>query len=241
MFCYVFHFVANLTPLWDLDCDSAVWKLLLIMILQSYNWFISDDRNMNAIQLLWQQINQGYISFELPNYRSTHKESIGSRTRLDIQPNNSNKRDDSKNLMLTIIRGRPCVLTYCGLVAPHGDKNVSHYLNQFWLIIIEVWWHWPEAVLQEMLKIFILGMSLKISNLRLQSARGNELTILILPRLHTLWVLNKCNYQLLLNCTSSTLKTPINPRSVEKMLMKYCTEGVNIFKSSRAIISSMSW
>ena len=56
---------------------------------------------MNAIQLLRQKINQGYISFELPNYRSTHKEreSIGSRTRLDIQPNNSNKRDDSKNLM----------------------------------------------------------------------------------------------------------------------------------------------
>ena len=134
--------------------------------------------------------------------------------------------------LLTIIRGRPCVLIYCGLVAAHGDRNVSHYLNQFWLIIIEVWWHWPEAVLQEMLKIFILGMSLKIFNLRLQSARGNELnklTILILPRLHTLWVLNKCNYQLLLNYTSSTLTTPINPKSVEKMLMKYCTESVNIF------------
>ena len=26
MFCDVVHFIANLTPLWDLDCDSAVYK-----------------------------------------------------------------------------------------------------------------------------------------------------------------------------------------------------------------------
>ena len=51
----------------------------------------------------------------------------------------------------------------CCLVAP------SHYLNQSWLIIGEVLWHSPEDNFTGMLTISILDISLKITNLGLQT------------------------------------------------------------------------
>ena len=61
------------------------------------------------------------------------------------------------------------VMAWC-LMAP------SHYLNQCWFIISEVLWHSPGG--NFMLKIPILNMSLKITNLRLQPhiPGTNELT-----------------------------------------------------------------
>ena len=50
----------------------------------------------------------------------------------------------------------------CCLAAP------SHNLNQCWLIISKVLWHSAEGISQEMLKISVLGMRLKITNMRLQ-------------------------------------------------------------------------
>ena len=50
----------------------------------------------------------------------------------------------------------------CCLMAP------SHYLNQFWLLTSKVLWHSLRAISPEMLKISILDMNLKITNLKLQ-------------------------------------------------------------------------
>ena len=53
-------------------------------------------------------------------------------------------------------------LMACCLMAP------SHYLNQLWLLTSKVLWHSLRAISPEMLKISILDLNLKITNLKLQ-------------------------------------------------------------------------
>ena len=73
-------------------------------------------------------------------------------------------------------------LTHCGLVTLWGQRPgltlaqitawrlmaPSHYLNKCWLIIGEVLCHLPESNSQEILKISVIDLSLKINNVRLQ-------------------------------------------------------------------------
>ena len=77
---------------------------------------------------------------------------------------------------MPLITGSIVQLTNCGLVKPYGDIDISqqtqvmaccltvpcHYLNQCWLIIREDFCH-PRAISQEMFKISILDMILKIT------------------------------------------------------------------------------
>ena len=73
------------------------------------------------------------------------------------------------------------IITHCDAIWRHRSMSIlaqvmaccltapSHYLNQCWLIISEVLWHSPDSNLTENLKIFIIELSLKFTNLRLES------------------------------------------------------------------------
>ena len=64
----------------------------------------------------------------------------------------------------------------------------SHYPNQCWYFISEVFWHSSEGTLEEMLKISILEMSLKITNstLQLHVQGANESTHLPLDKMSSI-------------------------------------------------------
>ena len=75
-------------------------------------------------------------------------------------------------------RSRPTLVHVmaCCLTAP------SHYLNQCWVIISQVWWHSLRVISQEMLQISITDITLKMTNLNLEQhpPGANELTCYVL-------------------------------------------------------------
>ena len=103
-------------------------------------------------------------------------------------------------------------LSHCGLVTPYGIIQLdqhwfwqygfvlvmaccltapSHYLNWCWLVISEVFWHSPEGNFTgNLLKIFILNMSLKIHSFRLQRHLpwASELSEAVSDNLQVIWI-----------------------------------------------------
>ena len=75
-------------------------------------------------------------------------------------------------ILLTILKllFTAVTLTYCDLVMPYGDLEPSHYLNQYWPPIGGVQWHSPESIMQQMPKLLLCVMSLKIVLLKLPLA-----------------------------------------------------------------------
>ena len=94
----------------------------------------------------------------------------------------------------------------------------SQYLNQFSLNINKVLWHSPSIISQEMLKISKLDMSLKITNLILQShlPGANELIcchykhVLIVPQIPApiSLLLIRCWYKIFAVCCVFYLPSP---------------------------------